>query len=86
MANLEYLGLVGFWDVTMCTEESGYLKPDPEPFLLLAERLGFVPEQILYVGNSYAYDLVGGHAAGLRTAHRVRRPPKGLIADVTLRT
>lgn len=86
VAKLEFLGLDGFWDVAMCTEESGYLKPNPEPFLLLAERLGFVPEQILYVGNSYAYDIVGGHAAGLRTAHLVRRPPKGSIADVSFST
>ena len=65
---LKYMKLDGFWDACFSSEEVNYLKPRPEPFLELAHRLGCEPGEILYVGNSYKYDILGASAAGMKTA------------------
>jgi len=67
-AKLEHLGLSAFWDTVLCSEETGRLKPDPLPFRELAASMGFPPEEILYVGNSFAYDVVGASQTGMKTA------------------
>jgi putative hydrolase of the HAD superfamily len=62
------LGLGGFWDVVLCSEASGWLKPDPRPFRALAEQMGLSPERILYVGNSVPYDIIGAKKTGMKAA------------------
>lgn len=74
---LESLGLHGPWDCAFSSEETGYLKPHPQSFLLLAERLELPPSDILYVGNSYSYDVLGAQAAGMPAAHLTHRPRLG---------
>ncbi len=66
---LAYMQLEGFWDGVVSSEESGYLKPNTEPFLLLAERLNLPPESVLYVGNHYQYDIIGAKDAGMKAAY-----------------
>ena len=66
---LNYFRVDGHWDVTMSSEETGYLKPHAAPFLALAERLGCAPEEVLYVGNSVEYDVAGASAAGMKTVY-----------------
>lgn len=85
---LKVLGIDQGWDCRICTEEVGYLKPNPEPFNALVECLGEAPENTLYVGNSYHYDIVGAARAGLKTAwlndrprRRVPAPPEGIEPD-----
>jgi putative hydrolase of the HAD superfamily len=76
---LEHLGLDGYWDAVICSEQVNRLKPDPAPFLELARRMALPPEQILYVGNSVSYDIVGAKRQGMKAAlvsaplHRHRR-------------
>ncbi len=82
---LKQLGLDDLFECSLWSEESGYLKPHPEPFLALAECIGEDPSNILYVGNSYEYDIVGAKAVGMRTAHLRRRPVPNSVADVTFR-
>ncbi|MDR0624428.1 MAG: HAD family hydrolase [Treponema sp.] len=65
---LEYLGLADIWDAILCSEHTGWLKPDPRPFWRLAENMGIPPEGILYVGNSRRCDVYGAKQAGMRTA------------------
>ena len=65
---LEYMKLDGIWDAALCSEDSGKLKPAPGPFLEMADRLGLPPKDILYIGNSYKYDIIGASSAGMRTA------------------
>jgi len=45
----------------------GVRKPDPTIFALAVKRLGMEPAEVLYVGDSFEKDIVGAHAAGLRT-------------------
>ena len=65
---LQYLGISGYWDVMVCSEICGRLKPDPLSFLELARRMGLPPEQLLYVGNSVSYDVGGAGRVGMKTA------------------
>ncbi len=65
---IDYLGLRGYWDVVLCSEEVNHLKPDPAPFLKMSERFSVPPERILYVGNSISYDIIGARGAGMKTA------------------
>jgi putative hydrolase of the HAD superfamily len=71
---LEYLGLAGLWDAVLCSERVGALKPDPRPFEELAAALSLKPEQILYVGNSFRYDVAGAKRAGMKAAWLAGKP------------
>jgi len=70
---LEHLKIGGFWQAVFSSELTGHLKPHPAPFLELARRMETPPEQILYVGNSISYDVVGACNVGMKTALIQRR-------------
>lgn len=80
-SKLERLRLDGLWDVGISSEKVGYLKPNPEPFQALLDKLGTRAEETLYVGNNYAYDVEGARALGIRTAHIRVLPAKHSQAD-----
>jgi putative hydrolase of the HAD superfamily len=65
---LDYLGLKQYFEVFISSEDSNYLKPNPEGFMLLAEKLKLKPDEILYIGNNYKYDIMGAVNAGLPAA------------------
>ena len=65
---LALMGLSGFFEVELCSEDTGFLKPAAEPFAMLASSLGLPPERILYVGNSSRIDAAGAKAAGMSAA------------------
>ena len=70
---LKNLGIADGWDAVLCSEEAGAIKPALRPFVCLAEELGCAPEQILYVGNSYRYDVLGAARANMKTALLISR-------------
>jgi putative hydrolase of the HAD superfamily len=70
---LELMGLSDFFEVALCSEDAGFLKPAAEPFAMLASSLGLPPERILYVGNSGRIDACGAKAAGMSAALVSRR-------------
>ena len=58
----------------------GVAKPDPEIFRIACERLGTSPESCVYVGDSFASDVVGATSAGMPVVwfnHRRREAPAG---------
>nr|MDA3948118.1 HAD family hydrolase [Spirochaeta sp.] len=73
------------WNVAFSSEETGYLKPNPEPFQRLIAEFGRPAERILYVGNSYHYDVVGARSCGMKTAHITRRLHRNSVADLQFR-
>jgi putative hydrolase of the HAD superfamily len=81
---LDYLGLEDLMDVAFCSEDTGHLKPHPAPFNRLVHDLGVPAEGILYVGNSYRYDIIGAAEAGLKTAYFTSRPDRKGVADKAL--
>lgn len=50
------------------SEETGYLKPQPEIFEHATSLTSCEPEEILYVGDSYTSDVIGGSAFGWKVA------------------
>ena len=81
-AKLRDLGLRGF-ACAVTSEATDYLKPNPEPFRYVAELLDVRPEQVLYVGNHYRYDILGASAVGMLTAHHARRAEQSSRAELT---
>ncbi|MCL2007659.1 MAG: HAD family hydrolase [Treponema sp.] len=67
-AKLKNLGLIDYWHAYLSSEETGFLKPHPAPFLELAKRMETEPADILYVGNSIPYDVEGARNAGMKAA------------------
>lgn len=61
-------GLASFCDLVIGSEQIGALKPSKYSFGVLSLELGLEPNQILYVGNSIKYDLIGAKNAGMKTA------------------
>lgn len=84
-SKLMRLGLSDLFNCALWSEESGYLKPHPEPFEALAECLGAAPGETIYVGNSYEYDVIGAKSVGMVAVHLARRGPRDSIADFTTR-
>ena len=65
---LEALGVADLVSYAACTEQSGYLKPHPAPFLMVCSELQVQPEAVLYVGDSCRKDIIGASQVGMRTA------------------
>lgn len=75
-ADLDHIGLRHFFAKSVSARLEGVAKPAQAIFRIACERLGIAPEHVLHVGDDAALDVVGAHAAGLRTAWVNRR---GLI-------
>lgn len=67
-AKVEALGLADRVDAIVYAGDLPRRKPHAEPFERLATALAVDPSEMLYVGNSLAYDVAGAHNAGLRSA------------------
>lgn len=80
---LEVLGVSTIADVAFSSQETGYLKPHKAPFYHLIESFQVEPQEILYVGNSYTYDILGAKACSLKTAHISKKALKNSIANFT---
>lgn len=80
---LEYLGVSDLMDFAFSTEETGYLKPHILPFKRLVREFKVLPQEILYVGNNYRYDIIGAKKLGLQTAHLSGKPVPNSQADIT---
>jgi len=73
---LESAGLMGCFDATMAVDEVKRYKPAPEPYRMVAERLGIATSEMTMVA-AHAWDIAGAANAGCRTAF-VARPGKVL--------
>jgi pyrophosphatase PpaX len=56
--------LASAFDVVVAHEDTERHKPDPDPVLLAIEKLGGVPEEAVYVGDS-PFDIGAAKAAGV---------------------
>ena len=65
---LEKSGILEYFDAFMIPgEDVPEIKPDPKPFLKLAEHLGVSPSASVMVGDKPFSDIKGGKAAGFHT-------------------
>lgn len=65
---LNAMSLEHFFDVIICKEDTGVLKPDMLPFERAITALGIDASEILFVGDNPERDILGAKKAGMRTA------------------
>ncbi|TDX22143.1 2-haloacid dehalogenase [Modicisalibacter xianhensis] len=73
---LQSAGLMECFDAIMAVEEVKRYKPAPEPYRMVAERLGVSMSDMMLVA-AHAWDIAGAASAGCQTAF-VSRPGKVL--------
>ena len=66
-ADLERIGLAHHFEVRLHASALGCAKPDPRAYAALADALTLKPEEILFVGDEPASDVIGPRSAGMRT-------------------
>ncbi len=60
---LDILGLSDIFEIIVTPDDTKETKPHPEPILLGCEKLGVMPEDAIYVGDSI-FDMQAGQSAG----------------------
>jgi HAD superfamily hydrolase (TIGR01549 family) len=75
-AKLRHCGFESLIDALVVSEEAGVSKPDPAIFRIALDRLAAGPDEAVMVGDSWAADIEGAHAAGIRAVwfNRFRHP------------
>jgi pyrophosphatase PpaX len=66
MRGLATSGIIQFVDVVVGCDSCSRHKPDPEPVRLALDRLGYEPDEAVFVGDS-VHDMEAGNAAGVTT-------------------
>jgi 2-haloacid dehalogenase len=75
-SQIHHARLDGYFELLLSADEVRQYKPAPEPYDLACRRLTMNPGSVLLV-TCHAWDIAGGHAAGLKTAF-IRRERKAL--------
>jgi len=65
---LERVGLADAFDLVIDSGLVGVEKPDPRIFRIVLDHFGVPAERALHVGDTYATDILGARAAGMRVA------------------
>ncbi|WP_349616460.1 HAD family hydrolase [Azotobacter salinestris] len=65
-ADVRRLGLADYFRFTLCAEDLGIGKPDPQPFREALRRGGVSAEQAVHIGDHPDDDIQGAQRAGLR--------------------
>ncbi|MFC1925734.1 HAD family hydrolase [Chloroflexota bacterium] len=69
--HLREFNIDGYFDVVTGQEDCDEQKPSPKPIVITLEKLGFQPEESMYVGDMEE-DIIAGKRAGVFTAAIVR--------------
>lgn len=67
-ALFEELGILDCFDRVVDSSVVGVAKPDPRIFSFATEAFGIPSERALHLGDTFATDVAGARAAGIRTA------------------
>ena len=62
---LRSFGMGQYFEVVIASEEVGVRKPNPKIFRICLSRLRLRRDQVIFVGDSLLYDVVGARAAGI---------------------
>jgi len=65
-ADLGRIGLARYFERSLSARQVGALKPDPVLFHKVIEGTGLQPQQVVYVGDDPALDVVGARGAGMQ--------------------
>jgi putative hydrolase of the HAD superfamily len=64
-ADLDCIGLAGYFEYSLCAREAGAAKPDPRIFEAMLAHAALAPQQVVYVGDDPRADVDGARSAGL---------------------
>lgn len=64
---IAFSGLHNYFDEILIAGDVGVYKPDPKIFHTLLNRIGVVPENAIYIGDSIKHDVAGANAAGMKS-------------------
>lgn len=67
LEKINALKLSKYFNYLVSSEEATLTKPDSAPFSLALEKTGAKKEEILFVGNSFSSDIIGGETFGIDT-------------------
>ena len=67
-ADLQSIGLAEHFIATVSAREFGTAKPDARIFHEACRVLNAQPHEVLHIGDDWALDVAGAHAAGMRSA------------------
>lgn len=84
VAPLESAGLAGLFDATVLSCRDGVVKPEPEAYRLLCERLAIPLEEILMVGDSLANDVRAPAALGMHVVRIGEGEGEGVLGSVAM--
>jgi 2-haloalkanoic acid dehalogenase type II len=78
----EAFKLEQYFDIILPSYEAGRIKPDPEIFLIVLDKLGVMPEEAVMVGDNLRDDILAAEAVGMRgilidrTSERDKHPER----------
>ncbi|MDI9644264.1 MAG: HAD family hydrolase [Candidatus Verstraetearchaeota archaeon] len=66
---LEKAGLRRFFDAVVTADDTEQIKPDPRHLEVAIGRLGVIPEETIFVGDSIEMDIKAAKRLGMKTAY-----------------
>jgi len=66
---LEAIGLLGYFDIQLFSNEVGFNKPDPRIFRELLKRTACAPNEVVHIGDNFTADYSGAEAVGMCAIH-----------------
>lgn len=73
---LKAMGIEGYFEFALSSEEIGHFKPSRTPFSIISSSFGLDESKILYVGDSYRKDVVGSKLSGMHSCLIFRKNKK----------
>lgn len=74
-------GLADLFELILDSGLEGVEKPDPEIFQRALDRMGLAPHEVVYVGDTWAVDVIGARRAGIEPVYlgeeQAGRAPSG---------
>ena len=71
---LEYTGLMPYFDGILISSDEDCMKPDPDFYNICCERYGLEKSQSIMIGNELKSDIAGATAAGIDAFYINRYP------------
>jgi sugar-phosphatase len=83
LAILTTAGVLPFFHAIVAADDVPETKPDPEPYLAAAARMGLMPSECAAIEDS-RWGLASARAAGMRTIGITTTTPRDLLAGADL--
>ena len=66
LSKINNIGIASYLDEIVISEEAGFIKPSPEIFQIVLNKLGCKAEESVMIGDSWETDIMGAKNTGIR--------------------